>query len=899
MNSRYRVTALAFLSLSAGTLWVGAARADAAAPLKVDPRLLGLPALEESAPFVPSAKTPKAPAPISAQPAAPSAAQTPDAPSAPAKASVLPPTPPAPAAAEVAPDVPPAQKSSARTPSVTPQPEPAPVATGQKAPPVPAPVAAPTPSVSTPLAVEAAPPLAAPSISVSSLPPALPPAAIEQLPLRLQPTLSLAPHPSEPGEKTPLFISAMRLQGKTDTYIEAEEEVELRKLGLRVNADTLRYDEPTETVDAKGNVRLQTDTGVIKGPDLFYKVPDSTGFMNTPAFAIAGAASGQGTADKLTFLSETRSQLDNAKYSTCAVGDNSWWIHASQLEIDRTTETGTGRNAYIEFKGVPLLYTPYITFPLNNNRASGFLTPTFGTSNTRGVELTVPYYLNIAPNYDATITPRVMSKRGVQLGAEFRYLQPNYAGEIQGEVLPNDNVSKTTRSAFRLLHTQNFGHGFAGNIDYQSVSDDNYYRDLSTLIAATSKTTLPREGNLTYGNGPFSAGVKFQRYQILQDPITPIANPYERVPQITAAYRKLNAFGFADILANSEYVQYSHPTAVKGSRFIVNPSVSVPLSQAYGYITPKFGVHYTQYKLDESQNTARLPDTTRTLPIFSLDSGLTFERDASLFGQALTQTLEPRVYYLYVPFKDQSRIPLFDSGESDFTFAQIFSENRFSGSDRISDANQATFALTSRFIEANTGLERLRATVAQRYFFRTPRVTLSPTTVAPADKTSDFLASIGGQISPAWSADATLQYNPNIGRSEKYNVGARYNPEPGKLANASYRFTRDALHQVDFSGQWPIAHNWQILGRWNYSIDARKTVETLAGFEYKESCWAVRVVAHRFQTATQQTTNALFLQLELSGLSSLGTNPFNTLKQNIGGYSQTKPHPQEINLNEF
>ena len=707
------------------------------------------------------------------------------------------------------------------------------------------------------------------------------------------------PHPAQADEKTPLFVSAMRLQGKTDSHLEAEEDVELRKRGLRVNADTLRYDVPEETLDAKGNVRLQTDSGVLKGPDLFYKLPDSTGFMNTPAFALAGAVSGQGTAEKLTFLSETRSQLDQAKYSTCAVGKESWWIKASQLEIDRTTDTGTARNAYIEFKGVPLLYSPYLTFPLSNNRESGFLTPTFATSNTRGVELTVPYYLNLAPNYDATITPRVMSKRGIQLGAEFRYLQPNYAGEVQGEVLPNDNVSQSTRSAFRLLHTQNFGHGFAGNIDYQSVSDNNYYRDLSTLIAATSKTTLPREGNLTYGNGPFSAGVKFQRYQVLQDPITPIADPYERVPQITAAYRKLNAFGIADILANSEYVQYSHPTSVKGSRFTVNPSVSVPLTQAYGYITPKLGVHYTQYKLDESQNTARLPDTTRTLPIFSLDSGLTFEREASLFGQALTQTLEPRVYYLYVPFKDQSRIPLFDSGESDFTFAQIFSENRFSGGDRISDANQATFALTSRFIEGNTGLERFRATVAQRYFFRAPRVTINPTSIAPTDKTSDFLASVGGQISPAWSADATLQYNPNIGRSEKYNVGTRYNPEPGKLANASYRFTRDVLHQVDFSGQWPIAHNWQILGRWNYSFNARKTVETLAGFEYKESCWAVRVVAHRFQTATQQTTNAIFLQLELSGLSSLGTNPFNTLKQNIGGYSQTKQQPQEINLNEF
>ena len=843
MNSRYRVTAFAFLSLSAGTLWVNLARADAAVPLKVDPRLLGLPALAEPPPLQPQATLP---APTestntdSVNPAPPKAVQsTPRKPEPPPTASVVEPSPPP------------------------------------------------------------APQLGVPSTAVSAQPPELPPADIAGIPLRLQPTSTLAPHPAQPEDKAPIFVSAQRLQGKADTYIEAEEDVELRKRGLRVNADTLRYDETQETVDAKGNVRVQTDSGVVKGPDLFYKIPDSTGFMNTPTYALGGTVPGQGNADKLTFVDATRTQLEKAKYSTCAVGQESWWIHAGQLEIDRTTNVGTGRNAWIEFKGVPFLYTPYISFPLDNARASGFLTPTFGTSNTRGVELTTPYYFNLAPNYDATLTPRVMSKRGIQLGAEFRYLQPNYAGEIHGEVLPNDNVTKTTRSSFRLLHTQNFGSGFSGNIDYQEVSDNNYYRDLSTLIAATSKTTLPREANLNYGNGPFSAGVKFQRYQILQDPITPIANPYERVPQITASYRKLNAFGFADVLANSEYVQYSHPTSVKGSRFTVNPSFSVPLTRAYGYITPKLGVHYTQYKLDQSQNPDRLPDTTRTLPIFSVDSGLTFERESSLFGQALTQTLEPRLYYLYVPYKDQNQIPLFDSGESDFTFAQIFSENRFSGGDRISDANQVTFALTSRYIESNTGRERLRATVAQRYFFRTPRVTIAPTAPAPTDKTSDFLASIGGQISSAWSADATLQYNPNIGRSEKYNAGARYNPEPGKLANVSYRFTRDSLHQLDFSGQWPIAHNWQVLGRWNYSIKDRKSVETLAGFEYKENCWAVRVVAHRFQTATQSTTNALFLQLELSGLSSLGTNPFNTLKQNIGGYSQTKPQLQEINLNEF
>ena len=921
MHSRYHFTALAFISLSAGVLWVNPIRAETAPPFKVDPRLLGFPALEQTDP-PPARATPQSPGaegtaeterattppPVTTQTTQPK----PNPAAQPAETLSRPPAPPPsvvkplPATTPVQPvALPPADKPTVAAPPAKPNQAIQPVQVEAR---IPSQTALPpnddtscvrpTTNVAANVKTPKAAQVVSPPVAFSAGPPGLPPAKIDDMTLRLQATPTLVPHPTQPEEETPLFIAAMRLQSNADSSIEAEEDVELRKLGLRVNADAVRYDPAQETLDAKGNVRIQTDTGVIKGPDLHYKVPDGTGFMSAPAFALGGAQ-GQGSGSKLTFLSDERYQLDDAKYSTCAPGKEEWWIHASELEIDRSTNTGTGRNAWIEFKGVPFLYTPYITFPLRNERKSGFLTPSFATSNTRGIEFTVPYYWNIAPNLDATITPRVLTKRGVQLGADFRYLQPNYSGEIQGETLPNDRVTQTTRNAFRLNHVQNFGAGFSGNIDFQKVSDNNYFRDLSTLIAATSKTTLLREGNLSYGYGPFSANLKVQRFQILQDPAAPIAEPYERVPQLTAAYRKLNAFGFADVAASSEYVEYIHPTSVRGSRFTLNPSFSVPLTRAYGYITPKFGVHHTQYKLEQSQNTARLPDTTRTLPIFSLDSGLTFEREASLFGRGLTQTLEPRLFYLYVPFKDQNRIPLFDSGETDFTFAQIFSENRFSGGDRISDANQVTLALTSRFIEGETGLERLRATVAQRYFFRTPRVTISPTTRPPEDKTSDFLASIGGQISPAWSADATVQYNPNIGRNEKYNVGARYNPEPGKLANATYRYTRDALHQIDLSGQWPVAPGWQVLGRWNFSIQDRRSLETLAGFEYQACCWAVRVVAHRFQTATQQATNALFLQLELSGLSSLGTNPFNTLKQNIGGYSQTQPLLQEINLNEF
>lgn len=886
MNSRACLTLLALFSLLAGTLGMSSAYAGTNLPaLKVDPRLLGLPALEPETPPPPSAK----PAPLATPaPSAPPLAAKPLAEPAPAKPIPLPP----PVALEKAASEP------AKTAVPAKPPTPPSVAVEKPAPAKLAPPRLePTPVI--------APPMPASVAAISPEPPALPPLKPDEHPIALQSTLAMPKHEEKSSEPTPTFISAMRLQGKHDDYVEAEEDAELRKLGVQVTADRLRYDEQKEILDARGNVRLQTSSGVMKGPDLHLKLDDETGYMNTPEYAIA-AEQAHGKAEKLTFLGEQQYKMDDASYTTCGVGKEDWWLRANEMEINRTTNVGVGRHAWIEFKGVPLLYTPYISFPLKKQRKSGFLTPSFGTTGNSGAEITVPYYWNIAPNYDATFTPRLMSKRGLQLGGEFRYLQPNYSGELQAEFLPSDNVTKTNRSAYRLKHGQNFGAGFSGNLDLQKVSDNDYFRDLSSLVAVTSQTTLPREGALNYGSGPWSAGLKIQRYQILQDPNNPIVAPYERAPQFTAAYNKLNVFGWADARAAAEFVDFDHGGKVRGKRFTLHPSLSVPFTRAYGYLTPKLGLHYTQYNLDQQSTT--LPDATgtlrnynvsanRTLPIFSLDSGLAFERQANLFGQALTQTLEPRLYYLYVPYKDQSRMPIFDSGEADFNFAQIFSENRFAGGDRISDANQATLALTSRFIEAETGQERLRATVAQRYFFRAPRVAL--TSAAPTDKISDFLASIGGQITPAWSADAAWQYDPNTSHTERYNVGARYNPASGKLANLTYRFNRNTLRQVDLSGQWPVAPRWQVMGRWNYSIQDKKTLETLGGIEYLEGCWAVRVVAHRFQTATQKTTNALFLQLELSGLSSLGTNPLNVLKQNIGGFTQSKPHGEDLNLDEF
>lgn len=865
--SRSRLAVGALFCLAMPATWA----ATNLPALKVDPRLLGLPALPGT--------SPDAGVPPSGAPAAAAAPQqgtaTPAQPS-PATGAAPAATPDATPGTQALPPPPPAvaRPLAAETPTAEPAPRPE------------TPAAAPLPTApAAPEPAAAAPPQETP----------LPP---------LQLTDALPKKRPDSDEPTPAFVSAMAIQGHQDRELDAEGDVELRKLGLRVNADKVHYDAPTDELHAQGHVRLQSDSTVAKGPELQLNLESQTGHMDQPQYLLA-AEHARGQADRAEFLGKGKMQLEDASYTTCAPGQDDWFIRAGKLQIDRTTQEGVARNAWVEFKGVPLLYTPWISFPLSAQRKSGLLAPSFGTTGNSGTEFSLPYYWNIAPNYDATITPRYMQKRGLQLGGEFRYLQPNYFGTLQAEMLPDDKVSHTNRNALNIQHQQNFGYGFTGSLNVQRVSDNNYYRDLSTLVAKTSQSVLPQEGVLNYANGGLNILGRIQRYQVLQDPLAPITEPYARRPQIALNYNRLNLFA-SDLRLAGDFTDFRGSNLVSGKRLVANPSISMPLTRSYGYLTPKIGVHYTRYSLDSA--TTGLPDATgtvrnydtnatRTLPIYSMDGALVFERDSSLFGQTMVQTLEPRLYYLYVPYKDQSRLPNFDSGEADFNFAQIFSENRFTGSDRISDANQLTLALTSRYLEPATGRERLRAMIGQRINFSTPRVTL--VAAAPQDRRSDFLASLGGLVAPGWRLDSAWEYNPNQQHTQRYNVAARYAPEPGKVANLSYRFNRNDLRQIDASAQWPLTFQWQALARWNYSIQDSRLLEGIAGVEYNKGCWALRMVLHRFATATQQTTNAFFIQLELSGASSIGSNPLSLLRQSIGGYTQPKPRLGEYDPEDF
>ena len=754
---------------------------------------------------------------------------------------------------------------------------------------------------------EAPPPLEAPPRIAEA--PALPPlySAHAQAGLLPEPALrrsgQLLPLPRDSAEPRPVFVAADRISGKTDVEVVAEGRVELRQAGKTMSADHLTYWQENDEFEAVGTVQLTSKDDLMRGPRLRLRLEDNVGFFEQPWYQIKRPpprqkpgevlplTTGSGQATRIDFQGEDHYHLSDATYSTCPAGEPGWYARASGMDLDYETEEGVARNAVMIFQGVPLLYTPWLSFSLNNKRKSGLLAPTLGSTSTSGLEVTLPYYWNIAPNMDATIVPRLMSKRGTQLGGEFRYVDFNYKGQVRGEYLPDDQITRSTRSSLSLQHNQNFGHGFSGALDLNQVSDDAYFTDLSSRITNIAQNNLLRQGNLNYQGPWWSAGLMAQSFQTLQDPaLPPAAIPYRRLPQLTVYAYRPDLPGGSALTVNGEFVDFSHPTQVVGKRTTAYPQLSLPLQTAAFYITPKIGIHATSYSL-ERQDAATPNSLSRSVPITSIDSGVFLERKLDWFGRDLIQTLEPRAYYLYVPSRDQHLVPLFDTGLADFNFAQIFSENRYSGGDRMGDANQITAAVTSRLVDPGSGAELLRGMVGQRVYLRRQEVTL-PGEPVRNNTLADFLAAVSGQIMPKAYLDAAWQFNPRNSLTDRLSLTARYLPELGKVINAGYRYNRDdlvpanRLSQIDVSAQWPLVGGWYGVGRYNYSLNERRIIETVGGVEYNGGCWVARAVLQRLATASGSSNTAFFIQLELNGFSSLGSNPMDLLKRNIPGYGR-------------
>ncbi len=712
--------------------------------------------------------------------------------------------------------------------------------------------------------------------------------------LLLRSSPALQPQDKKSNEARPVFVRANRIFGKNEVETIAEGDVELRKVGTVLNADKLTYWPADDETEAVGNVVLTQERGVVAGPKLRLKIGDQTGSFDSPTYVfrqestregVTRTAIGRGEAERIDFEGEDKVALHNATYSTCKPGNTSWYAQVDELHLDYERQEGNGDNGTIYFKDVPILYSPWVSFSLDNSRKSGFLAPTIGSTSKGGLDLTLPFYWNIAPNHDATIVPRVFTKRGVQVSSELRYLDSTYQGNARVEYLPNDQIRHASRHAYAWQHEQVFTPNLAGRLNLNGVSDDFYYTDLSSRIGITSQTNLIRQGVLAYSQDWWNLVAQVLRYQTIQpNPSAPVPVPYQLTPQLTFNARQPDMYG-VDAAFLGQFSKFSHPTNVEGSRLVAYPQLALPYVQPSFYITPKVGVHLTDYTL--TRQAAGIPDNlTRSVPIASLDAGMTFERDTSVFGRDFVQTLEPRLFYLNVPGRDQSKIPVFDSAQADFNFAQIFAENLYTGQDRIADANQLTTALTSRLINPATGAESLRGMIGQRFYFRDQTVPLNIGDPLRNNKSSDFLAALSGKVAANVSADAAVQYNTKDSQISRLALSGRYQPEIGKVLNASYRYTRDVLGQIDVTGQWPIIGGWHVVGRYNYSFKEGRAVETIGGIEYDGGCWVARGVLQRFAATVDQPSSAIFLQLELNDFSRIGSNPLDLLRRSIPGYGK-------------
>ena len=691
-----------------------------------------------------------------------------------------------------------------------------------------------------------------------------------------------------------VYVEAEQIDGRPDREVTLTRDVELIRGETRLTADTACFKMVENEVTAQGQVNMQRFGDRYKGDEIKLNLDSGKGWVLRPEYKME-LNNAQGRAERLDFISEDEAFITDGTYSTCEGPDPDWYLKSSTLRLDAGRDVGLAGKTIVYFKGVPILGTPAMSFSLSGARRSGWLPPSIGLGAKGRAEVMVPYYFNIAPNRDLTVFPRMMFGRGLQLGATGRYLGETPAGSYMGsthlEALFNDQVTDTDRWLVRSTHSQALKRNWSMGWNLNAASDDDYPSDFSRSVATSAERQLLREVRTDLYGKYWSLAARVQNYQVLQDPAALdnpalfVPRPYGRLPEVLFRAGRYDIHGF-DWAFNAELTRFSHPDLPSGNRAIMQPQVSYPIVRPGYYITPKLMLNASAYQLEDAL--PGQPDSlSRTLPTFSVDSGLVFERRAKLFGRAVTQTFEPRLFYVYTPYKDQNQFPIFDTAEPGFNFAQIFSENRFIGSDRISDANQVTAAVVSRFLESN-GAERLRLSLGQRFYLSDQRVQLQPGTVV--ESRSDVLMAATGRISESWSIDSAVQYNANTSSVVSSNYGVQWTPGRQKVINAEYRYVRDEIKNLDLSSQWPISRRWYGVGRVSYSLSQHKTLESLIGLEYKADCWVFRMGAQRFVVTTRNTSTPIFFELELNGLSKLGTgSPLESFYKSIPGYSRLNP----------
>ena len=728
-------------------------------------------------------------------------------------------------------------------------------------------------------------------------------------------------------DQLPSYLKAEQVSGQADISSVLDGGAELRRGDTVIRADRVEYTVADDTVNAQGNVHINRAGNVYQGTALKLQVDAFQGDFTEATYQFL-ETQGHGDAERVEFIDRDNTIVYQATYTTCLRDDAASWepdwvIRAKRITLDRVEDVGVAYGGALEFKGVPILPIPAISFPLSDKRKSGLLPPTIGIDSVSGFEYSQPYYWNIAPNRDATITPTIMSKRGVSLGTEFRYLEPSYNGVLDVELTPDDKLRDRDRWAYSWQHQTALqsplgGLGLQWNL--RRVSDDNYWRDFNRMPGeangfGNTERLISSDGRLSWSAGKHQVSLYAQKWQVLQDledVESRIAPPFNRMPQLQWRYNTDDwaAKGW-DVGLMAETTRFEAETwdrrqnADNGQRSYTATQIARPFLLPGGFITPKVKLHASTYQFDDFSAT-RPRSKSFAIPTFSLDSGLVFERDTSLLGRGYVQTLEPRAFYTYTPYRDQSMVPLYDTALTDFNFGSIYSENSYTGHDRIADNNLMTVGLTTRYLKPEDGAEVARLGIAQRMRFDNQRVGLGYDTLGEKGW-SDILVGGGVTWNRRWSTDALVQYNRDLQRTTRSSLSGRYSPGPYKTLSAAYRYQREnslqvanqGSEQVDFGWQWPlnkgrsnafgeatVGGRWYSVGRLNYSMQDKKLVDAIVGFEYDSCCWIGRVVVERMQNSRNDANTRLLFQLEFVGFSrlSLGADPLRSLQEFVPGY---------------
>ena len=732
----------------------------------------------------------------------------------------------------------------------------------------------------------------------------------------LRPTPALAPPPrGETARRMPIFLQADKLGGTPDLDATAEGNVRFRRGGVSISADRLRYEQPDDLAIATGDVRISRDGNVYSGPELQLKVQRFEGFFLNPTYHFERTGAG-GVAQAHRFprrrpLGRDRRHLHQLPGRT-APAPPPGCSAPTRSASTPATNTGVAEGAVLRFYGVPILAAPKMSFPLTDERKSGWLPPSIALDSKSGLQASIPYYWNIAPNRDATLTPEISTRRGNSLDTDIRYLEPNYNGEARLNLMPYDRSYGSERYALTANHESDFGNGTLLQLKVLRVSDDDYWKDFPGNFSSLTPRLLASDFNISRPFGDWTTYARVQKWQVIQttDPTTRIEAPYEREPQIGARYLARVGSGF-DIAFEGEFNRFVNPSDASltprpsGNRLSAVGSIAWPYVTPGWTLTPKVGLNAASYSVDQPLGSITPgANGSRVIPTVSLDSAWVLERDTTFFGKSVHQTLEPRLLYVNTPYRDQSGLPNFDAYAKDFNFDSIFTENAFSGVDRVSDANQVTAGVTTRFIDPESGAEQLRLGIAQRYLLRDQLLT--PDGPPLTQRFSDLLLMGATTVIPAWALEGSVQYSPDTGRVNRSVLSTRYSPSPYHTLSVTYRLTRGLSEQIELGWQWPLygpspdasgaarrasgegsascSGTWYGVGRLNYSTYDRRLVDAIVGFEYDAGCWIGRIVATRQSTGLSEATTRLLFQLELIGLSKLGSNPLQVLKDNIPGY---------------